>query len=498
MARDFPFLQPIQPPRPFQVMAHRGEARQAPENTRPALQRCVEDGFEWAEVDVKLTKDGTHILSHDDGLVTADGTRWKVSDHTVGDLQKLDLGSTFAARYRGEPPLTLADALTLARGRINLYLDCKAVDPARLAADILQAGMERQVVVYGKPELLRQVETAAPGRLALMTHWHPGTDPGTFVEEHHLAAVEIDADKLNADLCRTFHELGVRVEAKCLDSWDTGRWWDAVIAAGVDYIQTDLPEEVLARAILARLQPRPVRFSLHRGANRYAPENTLPAFEKGIRLGADLVEFDVRTTKDGRFYLLHDSTLDGKTDGHGPISGMTAADIETLSAGVKFGRRYQDVRLPTLEAFLAAVENRVDLYFDAKAIPPEALSEAVERHRMAERTWVYQSPDYLARLKAINPRIRRMPPLDSAEELASLVAKVQPQAVDANWDNLSPELIRRCHAAGIRVFSDALGSHERVEDYLRAIEWGIDVIQTDHPMRVLRAMELRGAGRGTR
>lgn len=57
-APDFPFFEPIQPPRPFQVIAHRGEARQAPENTRPALLRCVEDGLEWVEVDVRFAKDG--------------------------------------------------------------------------------------------------------------------------------------------------------------------------------------------------------------------------------------------------------------------------------------------------------------------------------------------------------------------------------------------------------------------------------------------------------
>jgi len=67
---------------------------------------------------------------------------------------------------------------------------------------------------------------------------------------------------------------------------------------------------------------------------------------------------------------------------------------------------------------------------------------------------------------------------------------LKPFAVDADWQILSPDLIARCHAAGIQVFSDALGRHERVEDYLQAMAWGIDVIQTDHPLRLLRAIEL--------
>jgi glycerophosphoryl diester phosphodiesterase len=67
---------------------------------------------------------------------------------------------------------------------------------------------------------------------------------------------------------------------------------------------------------------------------------------------------------------------------------------------------------------------------------------------------------------------------------------LKPYAVDANWDILSKDMIARCHAAGILVFSDALGKHERVEDYLQAMDWGIDLIQTDHPLRVMRAIEL--------
>jgi len=70
------------------------------------------------------------------------------------------------------------------------------------------------------------------------------------------------------------------------------------------------------------------------------------------------------------------------------------------------------------------------------------------------------------------------------------VAREKPFGVDARWSALSRELIARCHEAGIQVFSDALGLNENVEQYARAIDWGIDVIQTDYPLRVLRAIEL--------
>lgn len=490
----FSFYEPVQPPRPFQVMVHRGSAAQAPENTRPALELCAEDGFEWAEVDVRLTKDGHHVLSHGDRLEAGANQSPAVSEHTLEELKRVDLGAGFAAKYKGERLLSLAECLAFAKGRINLYLDCKAVNPEKLVADILEAGMERQTVVYDSPANARKINELSRGRVATMTKWRPKNGIKDWVEANKLAAVEIDADEITAEAARAFHELGVKVQVKALGPWDRPEFWDKSIAAGADWIQTDLPEELLARALWQRVKARPARFSLHRGASRYAPENTLPAFGKALRLGANFVEFDVRTTADGQLFLLHDSALDRTTDGHGPIQSATADAVRALSAGVKFGRPFADTRLPSLDEFLAAMEGKVDLYFDAKAIAPEALAEAVARHHMAERTVVYQSVPYLLRLKALDPRIRAMPGLGSPDDLQGIFDKLKPHAVDAKWKILSKELIARCHALGIRVFSDALGEHERVEDFLQAMDWGIDLIQTDHPMRFLRAVELR-AGR---
>ena len=102
---------------------------------------------------------------------------------------------------------------------------------------------------------------------------------------------------------------------------------------------------------------------------------------------------------------------------------------------------------------------------------------------------VYQGARYLERLKTIAPALRRMPPLRDPSELDALAERVRPYAVDASWAILSKPLIARCHALGIKVFSDALGSHESIEHYQRAVRDGLDLIQTDRPLLVLRALE---------
>ena len=255
---NFAFFEPVQPPRAFQVIAHRGESHQAPENSRPGLQRCIEDGLEWAEVDVRLTQDGQHILSHHASVTDASGKEWKLSEHTLAELRQLDVGSGFAARFAGEHLLSLEGAFSLCKDRLNLYLDCKDVHPGHLADEILESGMRRQVVVYVNLDQARQISDGTEGKVATMTKWRPGVGGPEWAVTNGLAAVEIDAPELTPAIRAAFARAGIKVQAKVLDSWDRPEIWDQVIGAGADWLQTDLPEELLAHALWRRCPKRPV------------------------------------------------------------------------------------------------------------------------------------------------------------------------------------------------------------------------------------------------
>lgn len=91
------------------------------------------------------------------------------------------------------------------------------------------------------------------------------------------------------------------------------------------------------------------RVCAHRGLNAVAPENTLPAFAAAIALGADEIEFDVRSTMDGVPIICHDSSVDRTTDGHGCINEMTLEEIRKCDAGIKFSEAYAGTKIPTLE-----------------------------------------------------------------------------------------------------------------------------------------------------
>lgn len=492
----FRFFEPVEPPRNIQVMVHRGMAVAAPENSSVAIMMCAQDFCEWAEIDVRLTKDGRHVVIHNDTVDATTNGMGSVADLTLDELKKLDAGTWFARRFAGSRLQTLPEALALAKGRINLYLDCKRIDPKLLAEEVMAAGMERQVIVYDSPEVLAQVKAASRGTVPGMTKYRPKTMPfDAFVQDVAPAAVEIDADEVTAELCRRFHAAGIKVQAKVLgEQWDNAKVWGEVIDAGVDWLQTDEPVGLLFFNARRRLGTFPVKIAAHRGANRYAPENTVPAIRAAAGAGLDYAEIDIRTTRDGRHMLLHDSMLNRTTEGKGSIREREFAEVAKLSAGTWFGKHFRATRVPSFEEGLGALGDRTGVYLDAKDISPEALVAAIHRFHLEDRHVVYQSVDYCGRIRKLDPKVRTLPPLKRLDQLDA-VAAIKPHGVDAAWSILSREMIAACHDKGIQVFSDALGANETIEQYQKAIRWGIDCIQTDHPLRVLRAIERSAAER---
>lgn len=94
----------------------------------------------------------------------------------------------------------------------------------------------------------------------------------------------------------------------------------------------------------------------HRGANKYAPQNTLAAFGKSIEIGVDGLETDVHITKDGQLVICHNYTIDDTSDGKGEISQMTLAQLKSYDFGAYFSPKYAGTRLPTVDEFLSLVE----------------------------------------------------------------------------------------------------------------------------------------------
>ena len=97
----------------------------------------------------------------------------------------------------------------------------------------------------------------------------------------------------------------------------------------------------------------------HRGAMDTHPENTLAAFREAVRLGAHMIEFDVRMTKDAHLVILHDETVDRTTNEKGKISELTIDEVKHLDAGSWKSEEFADERIPTLKEALAVMPENI-------------------------------------------------------------------------------------------------------------------------------------------
>jgi len=102
----------------------------------------------------------------------------------------------------------------------------------------------------------------------------------------------------------------------------------------------------------AQAQSRKVVAISHRGEHLRNPENTIPAFQEAIRVGADFFELDVQTTSDGKLFLSHDRKVDRRTNGQGDISKMTFDEVRALDAGIKSGPQFAGTKIPTFDEAL--------------------------------------------------------------------------------------------------------------------------------------------------
>jgi glycerophosphoryl diester phosphodiesterase len=106
----------------------------------------------------------------------------------------------------------------------------------------------------------------------------------------------------------------------------------------------------------------------HRGASAVEAENTLPAFERAISAGADVVEFDVRITADGGAVVMHDPDVSRTTDGHGLVRDLTLAQIKRLRVRTRDGGVTE---VPTLEETIRLCSGRIAVDVEIKNIPGE-------------------------------------------------------------------------------------------------------------------------------
>jgi len=234
-----------------QIIAHRGAARFAPENTLAAFERAIADGADWIELDVLETADGEVVVVHDRDLKRLGGVNLAIESSTYEQLREVDVGSWFGPEFADQRVPLLADVLELCRGRIGIVIELKyfgrSVRLEERVVEIVEAAdMASEVVVmslnYGGVQKMR----------SLRPDWRLGLI--TAVAIGNLTTVDADFLAVNGSLAtalfiRDAHAVGKDVYVwPIYDRIEKAR----IIGRGADGLITYDP--ALGRRILAQLE----------------------------------------------------------------------------------------------------------------------------------------------------------------------------------------------------------------------------------------------------
>lgn len=198
----------------------------------------------------------------------------------------------------------------------------------------------------------------------------------------------------------------------------------------------------------------------HRGAGKLAPENTLAAFRLGLQQGYRAFECDLKLSRDGEGFLLHDDTLDRTSNGHGSPAQQDWAALARLDAGAWHSPPFAAEPLPRLAQIATFCQaNGCTLNIEIKPCPGEEARTGAAIAREAARLWAGAlppllssfKPEALAAARDAEPALPRGLLLDELwdgwPEAAEALGVV---AVITNWRLMDRALIERLHAKGWR------------------------------------------------
>lgn len=234
----------------------------------------------------------------------------------------------------------------------------------------------------------------------------------------------------------------------------------------------------------------------HRGDHTQAPENTLEALRNAIAEGADYVETDLRTTKDGHIVIMHDSTADRTTDGKGRVADMTLAEFRALHIVDKRFPNRPPEPPPTFEELLKAGRGKIYFYLDCKAVETKQVWDLLKKYKMEKSALVYVYGEDWKRWRKERPSL---PIMASPPEEANT-----PEALEAWWKNHPVELLdggaegytrAMTEAAkqwGVETWPDIQNPDESPAQWSKALELGFQGLQSDHPAQLIAYLKSIG------
>ena len=240
VAFSYSLINQISFDREVRVTAHRGSALVAPENTMAAIEQAIQDGADYAEIDVQQTSDGVVVLFHDTDLRRIAGVDKRTWEIPYDEMKRLDIGSWFSDEFSDQRVVTLAEAMEAVRGKLKLNVELKINDHGRnLESEVVrlirQADFKSECIVTSLDhEAVREVARQAgspPTGLILTAKIGDATRTDVDV-------LSVNARMVTRDFVARAHRAGMEVHVWTVQDPEQML---AMIHMGVDNILTNSP-----------------------------------------------------------------------------------------------------------------------------------------------------------------------------------------------------------------------------------------------------------------
>lgn len=252
------------------VACHRGDWRNYPENSIPAIESIIRMGADIMELDLKLTKDSVLVLSHDWTIDRCTTGKGRVCDYTLDELKQFRLRRAHGVATDSLHICTLREALECCKDRICVNVDQGYEYYDMVLAITEELGVTDQILIKGKHSVASVAEKMAAHEHNMM--YMPIIDiqkeQGQKLFQEYMdtktvpLAYEVCWKKLTPEVSDCFKKVvesgsklwvntiwgslcGYLDDDKALDCGDPAEVYDQVIALGASMIQTDRPEQLL-------------------------------------------------------------------------------------------------------------------------------------------------------------------------------------------------------------------------------------------------------------
>jgi glycerophosphoryl diester phosphodiesterase len=254
----------------------------------------------------------------------------------------------------------------------------------------------------------------------------------------------------------------------------------------------------------------------HRADWRSEPENSIPAIESAIKMGVDMVEIDLKKSKDGVLMLMHDETLNRTTTGKGKPSDYTWAELQQLTLKNEHGGPTR-MRIPTFEQCMLTAKGRVMVNIDKGYEYYQEAYDVLEKTGTVDHALIKSYETYAAAKAAkgslLNTKLLFMPIIGlgkpgAAAAIREYEQQFKPVAFELNFASdtaLTHSIYQTIPRSGSKIWFNGLWASQNAgHDDERSVEennpadgWGwllahgATIIQTDRPAELLAYLRQR-------